>query len=208
MLATPSNWPPSYLDEIASLLINVPYPHLRPSQRRDRDYGLVVALAELSESLDSEPTDQKGEGDRRSLVADVTRALEQLGPFTRARVPTAAGIQAALNAFASSGDEASRNLAAGLLAQLQAELADTGTWVAAFDDLLATAQDSDASQQAVNARLDVLTGVLELGDRSAAEVVEYLEASLTIRPLRSPTPSTRCTAHRSESSNGSTNQQD
>jgi hypothetical protein len=174
MLATPSNWPPSYPDEIASLLINVPYPHLRPSQRRDSNYGLVVALAELSESLDLESTDQKSKGHRRSLVADVTRALEQLGPFTRARVPTAAGIQAPLNAFASSGDEASRDLAAGLLAQLQAELADTGTWVAAFDDLLATAQDPDASHDAVNARLDVLTGVLELGDRSAAEVCRLL----------------------------------
>ena len=85
MLATPSNWPPSYLDEIASLLINVPDPHLRPSQRRDSYYGLAVALAELSESLDLQPTDQKGEGDRRSLVADVTAVLEQLGPFTRAR---------------------------------------------------------------------------------------------------------------------------
>ena len=71
MLATPSNWPPSYLDEIASLLINVPYPHLRPSQRRDSYYGLVVALAELRDSLDLGPTDQKGEGDRRSLVGDV-----------------------------------------------------------------------------------------------------------------------------------------
>ena len=174
MIGTPSNWPPSYLDEIASLLINVPYPHLRPSQRRDSDYGLVVALAELSESLDVEPIDKKGEGDRRSLVADVTRALEQLGPFTRARVPTAAGIQAALNAFASSGDEASRNLAVALVAQLRAELADTGAWVEAFDDLLATAQDPDASHDAVRARLDVLTGVLELGDRSAGEVCRLL----------------------------------
>jgi hypothetical protein len=174
MLATPSNWPPSYLDEIASLLINVPYPHLRPSQRRDSNYGLVVALAELSESLDLESTDQKSKGHRRSLVADVTRALEQLGPFTRARVPTAAGMQSPLNAFASSGDEASRTMAAGLLAQLQAELADTGTGVAAFNDLLATAQDPDASHDAVNARLDVLTGVLELGDRSTAEVCRVL----------------------------------
>ena len=65
MLATPSNWPPSYLDEIASLLINVPYPHRRPSQRRDSYYGLIVALAELSESLELAPTDQKKEGDRR-----------------------------------------------------------------------------------------------------------------------------------------------
>jgi hypothetical protein len=174
MLATPSNWPPSYLDEIASLLINVPYPHLRPSQRRDSHYGLVVALAELSESLELQSTDRKGEGDRRSLVADVTLALEQLGPFSRARVTTAAEMQAALNAFASSGDDASRNLAAGLLAQLRAELADTGTWVAAFDDLLAIAEDPDASHDAVSARLDVLTGVLELGDRSAAEVCRVL----------------------------------
>jgi hypothetical protein len=174
MLGTPSNRPPSYLDEIASLLIDVPYPHLRPSQRRDSDYGLVVALAELSESLDLEPSDQKREGDRRSLVADVTRALEQLGPFTRARVPTAAGIQAALNAFASSGDEASTNVAVALVAQLRAELAGTGTWVAAFDDLLATARDPDASHDAVSARLDVLTGVLELEDRSAAEVCRLL----------------------------------
>ena len=96
--------------------------------------GLVVALAELSESLELQSTDRKGEGDRRSLVADVTLALEQLGPSTGARVPTAARMQAPLNAFASSGDEASRNLAAGL-AQLQAELADRGTWVAAFDVL-------------------------------------------------------------------------
>jgi hypothetical protein len=171
MLATPSNWPPSYLDEIASLLINVPYPHLRPSQRRDSYYGLVVALAELSESLELGATDQKGKGDRKSLVDDVTRALEQLGAFTRACVPAAEGMQAALDAFASSGDEASRNLAAGLLAQLQEELADAGTWVAAFDDLLATVQDPDASHDAVSARLDVLRGVLELGDRSAAEVL-------------------------------------
>jgi hypothetical protein len=119
MFATPSNWPPSYLDEVASLLINVPYPHLRPSQRRDSYYGLVVVLAELSESLELAPTDQKKEGDRRSLVADVTGVLERLGPFTRARVPTAVGMQAPLNAFASSGDEASRNMAAGRLAQLQ-----------------------------------------------------------------------------------------
>jgi hypothetical protein len=174
MLATPSNWPPSYLDEIASLLINIPYPHLRPSQRRDSYYGLVVALAELSESLEFGPTDQKGKGDRGSLVADVTRALEQLGPFTHARVPSAAGMQSPLDAFASSGDEVSRTMAAGLVAQLRAELADTGTWVAAFKDLLATAQDPDASHDAVSARLDVLTGVLELGDRSAGEVCRLL----------------------------------
>jgi len=52
MLGTASNWPPSYLDEIASLLTNVPYPHLRPFQRRDSYYGLVVALAELSAAMD------------------------------------------------------------------------------------------------------------------------------------------------------------
>jgi hypothetical protein len=71
MLGTASNWPPSYLDEIANLLTNVPYPHLRPFQRRDSYYRLVVALAELRDSLDLGPTDQKGEGDRRSLVSSV-----------------------------------------------------------------------------------------------------------------------------------------
>jgi hypothetical protein len=174
MLGTPSNWPPTYLDEVASLLIKVPIPHLRPSQRRDSDYGLVVAIAELSESLDLGPTDQRGEGDRRSLAADVTRALEQLGPATRARVPTAAAMQAALDAFASSGDEVTRHEAVTLVAQLRAELADSGAWVAAFDDLLATARDPDASHHAVIARLDVLTGALELGDRSAGEVCQLL----------------------------------
>jgi hypothetical protein len=174
VLGTPSNWPSTYLDEVASLLIKVPIPHLRPSQRRDSDYGLVVAIAELSESLDLGPTDQRGEGDRRSLAADVTRALEQLGPATRARVPTAAAMQAALDAFASSGDENSRHETVTLVAQLRAELADSGAWVAAFDDLLATARDPDASHHAVIARLDVLTGALELGDRSAGEVCQLL----------------------------------
>ncbi len=174
MLGTPSNWPPTYLDEVASLLIKVPIPHLRPSQRRDSAYGLVVAIAELSESLDLGPTDQRGEGDRRSLAADVTRALEQLGPATRARVPTAARMQAALDAFASSGDEASRHQAVTHVAQLRAQLADSEAWVAAFDDLLETARDPDASHDAVIARLDVLTGALELGDRSAGEVCQLL----------------------------------
>ena len=68
----------------------------------------------------------------RNPGAGATRALSLGRAF-----PTAAGIQAALNAFASSGDEASRNVAVALVAQLRAELADTGTWVAAFDDLLA-----------------------------------------------------------------------
>ena len=81
-------------------------------------------------------------------------------------------MQAALNAFASSGD--GRNRAVALVAQLRAELADTGSWVAAFDDLLATAQDPDASHDVVSARLDVLTGVLELGDRSAGEICRLL----------------------------------
>jgi hypothetical protein len=116
-------------------------------------------------------------------------------------------MQAALNAFTSSCDEASRNRAVAHVAQLRTELADTGSWVAAFDDLLVTAQDPDASHDAVSARLDVLTGVLELGIDPLVKFVDYLGASLTIRPLRSPTPSTRCTVHRSESSNGSTKQQ-
>jgi hypothetical protein len=173
-LATASNWPPSYLDEIANLLINVPYPHFRPPQQRDSEYGLVIALAELEESLGLEPGDQKGEGDRRSLVADATRALDRLGPSVRARIPALADVLAALNSYVASGDDATRNEAARQVGQLQADLADTETVVAAFDDLLHIAQDSTASHLAVEARLDVLTGVLELGDRTAAEVCRVL----------------------------------
>jgi hypothetical protein len=62
MLATASNWPPSHLDEIADLLIKVPYPDFRPTQQRDSEYGLVIALAELGESLGLEPGDRKGGG--------------------------------------------------------------------------------------------------------------------------------------------------
>jgi hypothetical protein len=200
------NWPPSQLDEIANLLINVPYPYFRPTQQRDSEYGLVIALAELGDSLGLEPGDRKGAGDRQSLVADATRALKQLGPLVRARIPAIADVLSALKSFEMSGDDANRNRAARHVSQLQADLADRETGVAAFDDLLDIAQDSTASHIAVTARLEVLTGVLELGD-PLQRFVEYLGASLTIRPLRSPTPSTRCTAHRLESSNGSTNQQ-
>lgn len=173
-LATPPNWPPGYLDEVAGLLVTLPDPQFRPSRRRDGYYGLAIALAELSESLDLVPTDPKGAGGRRSLVADVTRALEQLGPLTLARVPTAAVIGAELDSFASSGNEASMARAVTLVAQIRAELADTRSWVAAFDDLLAIVQDPDASDDALGARLDVLAGVLELADRSAAEVCRLL----------------------------------
>jgi hypothetical protein len=73
--------------------------------------------------------------------------------FSLAGRSTAAGVRAALNALASSSDEASSNLAVALVVQSRTELADRGAWVPASDDLLATAQDPAPSHDYARARL-------------------------------------------------------
>jgi hypothetical protein len=133
--------------------------------------------------------------------------LEQLGPLVRARIPAIADVLSALKAFVESGDDANRSRAARHVGQLQADLADRENAVAAFDDLLDIAQDSTASHIAVKARLDVLTGVLELGDRSAAEVCRVLEGIVDDQALEISEARHELYNSPVRELNGSTNQQ-
>lgn len=182
-LATPRQEPPGYLDEVSTLLVDVPYPHIKPSRPRDTEYGLLTAIAEVEAWLDAGPNDDQKERDRRSFEADVTRSLSRPGPLVRSRLTAADGLLAALQTVASAGTRADREPVRTGLAALQAELADPKTTIAAFEDLLETARDPSNSYVLVTTRLTVLTEVLEISDRSSAEICRILGGVLDDQAL-------------------------
>jgi hypothetical protein len=183
MLTTPQQSPPGYLDEVSALLVNVPYPHIKPSRPRDTEYGLLTAMVEVEAWLEAGPNDDQPRGDRHSFAADVARALSQPGPAVSSRIPAAGALVAALQTVARDGSRADRELVRRSLTGLRVELSDANTTVAAFDDLLDAVRDPANSHLFITARLAVLTEVLEVSDRASAQICRILGGILDDQAL-------------------------
>jgi len=181
-LATPQQEQSPYLDEVAAVLVAVPYPHIKPSRPGDTEYGPRVAIAEVEAWLEAGPNGAQSSLDRHSFAADVTYALSQLGPLVRARTPSAADLTQAVQASASCSLP-DRGSVRSSLAALQDELREPDTAVAAFDDLLDAVRDLANSHLLVTARLTVLTEVLEISDRASAEICRILGGVLDDQAL-------------------------
>jgi hypothetical protein len=173
-LASARRWPPDYLDELADLLIQVPYPHIKPSRRRDTEFGLLTGLAEIQAWLEAWPNDQQLASDTQSMVDDLARAFAGAGAKVCSRTPSAAALQQAIRTVVAAGGQADTRPLSIHLATLHAELTDPETTLAAFDDLVATVRDPDNSHLVVQTRLSVLTEILDLTDRPVAEICRIL----------------------------------
>jgi hypothetical protein len=195
-LASARQWPPDYLDELADLLTHVPYPHIKPSRRRDTEYGLLTGLAEVQAWVEAWPNDQQLPSDTQSMVDDLARAFAGPGPNVCGRTPSVAALQQAIRTVVAAKGQADARPASIHLIALGAELADPETTLAAFDDLVATVSDPNNSHLVVQARLSVFTEILELADRPAAEICRILAGIVDDHPSRSPSPGTVWTAHR------------
>lgn len=183
LMTTHQQWPPSCLDEVSALLIGVPYPHIEPSRPRDNEYSLLTALVEVETWLASRPNDDPSKKDRRSFAADVARALSRPGPAVSQRLPAADALVAAMRSSLDAGKGANREPVRDGLAALRAELCDPETTLAAFDDLLDAVRDPSSSHVEVEIKLAVLTEVLDLSDRTAAEICRLLGGILDDQAL-------------------------
>lgn len=171
MLATPGNWPPTFLDEVAALLGKVPYPSVGSTPDSDTEYVLTTALAEIDEWLEIRPNEkQQPPGDRESMLNDFQGAMKTRGPAVRECTPSAEALMTLMETLLNPPSQADPADAAEQLANLRAELIDPGTASAAFDDLLVVVQDPVSSPSTIARYISILTGVLALSDRGVAEV--------------------------------------
>lgn len=185
-LATPQQEQSPYLDEVAALLVNVPYPHIKPTRPSDTVYGPRVAIAEVEAWREAGPNDAQSPTDRNSFAADVTQALSQLGPLLRARATSAADLVQAVRAAATctpSDRDGVRVRVHDSFAALQGELREPDTAISALDDLLDAFRDAANSHLLINTRLTVLTEVLELSGRASAEICRIIGGVLDDQAL-------------------------
>jgi hypothetical protein len=183
MLSTSRLGPLTYLDEVSALLIAVPYPHYRPSRPRDSEYGLLTGLIEVESWLESGPNNDQAPGDRHSLAGDVALAMERPGPAVSRRLAAAGALVAALHSVAEGGQKPGREPVRSSFAALRRELCDPGTILAAFDDILDAARDPGNSHLVLETRIAVFTEVLDLTDRTAAEIGRILGGVLDDQAL-------------------------
>jgi hypothetical protein len=139
----------------------VPYPDIKPSRRRDTEFGLLTGFPEIQAWLEAWPNDQQLASDTQSMVDDLARVFAGAGAKVCSCTPSAAALQQAVRTVVAAGGQVDTRPLSIHLATLHAELTDSETTLAAFDDLLATVRDPNDSHRVVQTRLSVFTEILE-----------------------------------------------
>lgn len=175
MLNSARDWPPPYTQELATALRSVPqFPERE--HNKDADYTLGMAIAELGEWLPALPEDKPTTADRESLADDLDVAILSRGQEVRSRTCAAELLAAEHEQIAQASNSApvSPSAAIAQLDELKAQLAESDTVVAAFDDLQTAVEASTSTRQEIQSCLTVLTCTLELAGHLPAQVCRFI----------------------------------
>jgi hypothetical protein len=169
IVGTVPSWPPTWVDELSSLLSDVGRTPPGRADRVDTTYQLTTALAEIEAWLSVMPNDKQPAGDRASMLADVSTAFAQRGPEVQLQTPAAAALITELRQFGSSSQAAMNQLRQSVAAT-RAELSQPAVVAAAFDDLVEAVKSLTTAPATITARLGVVVCLLQLNDRPASQV--------------------------------------
>lgn len=173
-VASPVPLAPTSLDASAAALASIPY--FPPTTRRvDVAYTLPTAIAEVDAWLHGSLTDRETRSDHRSLVTDVSDGLSQRGRHVQGRTPGGDMLLRELQHLSPKRGH-TRNPAQALasLDSFTNELAEPGTALAAFNDLLEAVDDAATPRRSTENRLAVLTCTLDLAGRPVAQICHRL----------------------------------
>lgn len=158
-LGSPRPWPPELGDELASVL---------DGQRTRRGRGPVEAHPDLHAALcdlnswlnDNRPYQKRHRHAWQSVADDVRRAIETRGNRLQARTPDLTKLVTELGNVSLGGDPAARLRCRELVDGSVDVLATSEGAVAAFDDLVASLESSQATSKLVLFRRSAFRGCL------------------------------------------------
>lgn len=172
--AAPLHWPPDYLDEVATRLAK-----LRPTSvdsKRSPSYTLVAALTEATATFELGFDRQAGKSVPKSLLDDVSAAVNARGPRVQHSTPAADPFLKQIEHLGidkSPSPDGERHAAA-----LRDELQAASVASDALLDVVDAIRDPDTDEDTISDRLAVLEDILELQDRSVYQTVQTLSGIL------------------------------
>jgi hypothetical protein len=176
MTTTPAPPPPDVGHELSGLLENRDW--LSRRQRRNDEYRVSVdtALLELENWLNDGRTyvRQHHRAPWKTMAADVSEVLGGRGPEVVLQTPSITALFQQLQQPDLGADQARRQQCRQLVTSSSTELAEQATITAAFNDLVAAAEDLAAPAPTLQTRVDLLECCLRAAGRTVSAVLESI----------------------------------